>query len=285
MPAVSHALVTLRALLAVYGIALAAHTLQSWRSLDGLDVLAGLWSLWSTLAVVACGILVFIERAGAWRWAAGSAAVLVSWQAISALAEGAGRVSGGALSISGEVVWTLGDHAPRMAVALALAWAWSILAKNGTEDLPLQRLRRVAWLLCGASAVMFLMHAGKLIFFPASVEELLTRSLGRWNGYGWRPETVRHVLLGIGLVHVAAIIGIAVGRRRGPLCYMTVWGMMTSLSRLSAYSLFAWDEAFFRAANGGAALAALFLLPSWEPCRDESRLHQKDGTARVDSDR
>lgn len=292
MPAVSNALTTLRVLLLVYGLALGAQAAQQWTQLGAATelhwVLGMLRAGLLTLAAIACGALLVQGRAAAWRWALGSAAVVVVWQGISAVGEIAGQVGTETAGVGAAVldtVWTLGDQAPRMAVPLALAWSWKILATADTEALPAERLRGVAWLLCGASMLMFFMHGCKLIFAPESVEELLTRSLGRWNGYQLPPETVHAMLSGVGLVHAAAIVAIGWGRYRVPLCYMTLWGMMTALSRISAYGLFAWDEAFLRAANGGAAWAALFLLPSKEPCCDESRLHPEDRTTRIHPDR
>lgn len=275
-PAVIRAHATLRIVVGLYALGL----LQiGWQR--QMDSAADNWqSIGQLLAAVSAATAAWCWSVRLWPLAAAGAAIVVLWQTAAVLLEpAAGPEPPWHLRRAAQMV----DHLPRLAAPIALAWLWRWRPRtappgNTRSAGDVKAVRRIGWFLAAAAAAMFLLHAAKLIFAPDSVEVFLTRSFQRWYGYSLDRDAVQRTLWTIAAVDLGAVAALAIGRTRGSLCYMALWGMMTAASRVSAYGLFAWEEAFLRSANGGAALAALFLLECREPANDESCVHQKDRT-------
>lgn len=72
--------------------------------------------------------------------------------------------------------------------------------------------------------------------------------------------TAEVILTVIGWVDIGLAISLLVFRYRAIAIYMSAWGFLTALSRMTAGGWEAWPEVFIRAANAGAPLTLFFLF-------------------------
>ncbi len=148
---------------------------------------------------------------------------------------------------------SLGEHAVRYTVPLALAiivvhQVWNFRA-SGTQ------YRWSMSLLAIASSATFMVHGYKAIVLYPAFTDLILLSDANLLGLGLSQSTSETILATIGIIDIAVALLLIATRWRVIAIYMAVWGLVTSISRLTAFGFAAWPETLIRAANWGAPLA------------------------------
>ncbi|TWU22254.1 hypothetical protein Pla52o_33100 [Novipirellula galeiformis] len=143
----------------------------------------------------------------------------------------------------------LGEHAVRYGLPMALL-VFSI-----------PRIRFIGlWVLRFAVAATFMVHGYKAIQFYGPFTDLILLSDAKWLGSSVDQSAAERGLLVIGVIDVVAGVLLLVTRWRAIAVYMACWGVVTALSRMTAFGFNAWPESLIRVANGGVPLA-LVLSP------------------------
>ena len=174
--------------------------------------------------------------------------------------------------------WALGSQAIRYVLPLAILWISSSRVRDKTNA---TSVRVGIGMLALATAATFTVHGLEAYFQQPSFQDLIYGTAGR-VGWDISPPTVSVLLRVIGIVDILAamlllLTELPICRRLArlpgifllPLCfrpsivlgYMALWGLATSLSRITAAGFggfgYEFPEVLFRAANWGVPLALL----------------------------
>lgn len=228
-------------------------------------------------AMVGCGaVLVTVGAVPGWwrtRWtsAVGLSLMLVAWTFVGIGVEDGPRIR------------LLGEHLPRWWMPLAFAALVGCAVRAFGSDAPgnLQAradLRRVYWSLLVALTGMLAAYAWKTAWRSALTTQLLSESLRRWSGQAVGAATIEWVMGLAALFYLLGMVAIWFPRGRGMFCVLAAWGMITALSRLSAFGLLRWDESLLRISSSGMLIAAWLLrpVPPAPKSFHESCLHSSD---------
>lgn len=151
----------------------------------------------------------------------------------------------------------LGEDAVRFVVPLALLLLCSAASLNSG------RLARfVFWILAVSSAVTFGVHGYKAIQIHGPFVDLILLSDMNWSHWGLEQTTAERMLKLIGWIDLGLAVILLIGRWPIVLYYMTVWGLLTAFSRLTAFGMIAWPETMMRVANWGVPLVLILMLRS-----------------------
>ncbi|WP_442509617.1 hypothetical protein SH528x_001200 [Novipirellula sp. SH528] len=149
---------------------------------------------------------------------------------------------------------SLGEHAVRYGLPLALL-LFSILRTSSAGW----------WVLRIATAATFIVHGYKAMQLYGPFTDLILLSDAKWSAMQVEQVVAERVLWAIGLIDIAAGVLLIATRWRAVPVYMACWGVITALSRMTAFGVDAWPETLIRAANGGVpfglVLAATVLAP------------------------
>lgn len=98
-------------------------------------------------------------------------------------------------------------------------------------------------------ALTFIGHGFHAFSGPPLYVALIQNSCSRLLGFHLAVETIRAVLHVIGVFDITAGALLFLFGLRIALIYMAVWGLVTSLSRVTAHGMGQWPEVAFRAAH------------------------------------
>jgi hypothetical protein len=158
-------------------------------------------------------------------------------------------------------------QATRLAAPLGLA-----LLAGARAPITKRRRTLAIWLLVGASAATFAAHGLEALEFHAEFLDFLFL-LAQRAGAALEESTARRISLAIGLLDVGvafgALLALRVRRLHLALAWMGGWGLATAALRPYAYGLAFYADLLVRLPNAFLPLAALALLRSHEPRRDE----------------
>lgn len=165
--------------------------------------------------------------------------------------------------------WAIGEVAVRYACPIALFF--QIKNSSGSNDkTPDQSSTRFArtshngtwlsqWVLTIGVSVTFAIHGYKAIQHFGPFCDLVLLTDMRLFQLDLEQSTVETAMTLIGWIDVGLAIAILLTRSRTVAIYMVGWGLITSLSRITAFGTMAWPDTLVRAANWGAALAVLLI--------------------------
>lgn len=150
----------------------------------------------------------------------------------------------------------LGEHAVRYCAPVALLWAWT----DCETAEPRTAWTLLSWQLRIACAVTFAVHGWKAFHHYGPFTDLLLLSAANWGEFAFQQTQAETCLTVIGLMDLALAVLVLLTSRRELALYMAVWGVITSLSRITAFGWGAWPETLLRATNWGLplTLACLF---------------------------
>lgn len=146
----------------------------------------------------------------------------------------------------------LGEHAVRYFAPLALLFFIAPVGKVPCRD---RWDNTATWMLRIAAAATFATHGFKAIGSYGQFVDLILLSDLRWTSWQISEQTATTALAVIGWVDLffAAVI---LTRWWPPAAiYMTFWGMITALSRMTALGFEHWPSTLLRTANAGVPLA------------------------------
>lgn len=183
-----------------------------------------------------------------------AAGLVAAWMIVDALAHTA---RGGIYS-----EFTIGEIAVRFASPIALMLLFQ------TNSARVDITGTIAkWFLTAAISVTFLVHGYKAIEHYGNFCDLILLTDMRIFQFDLTQSTAEIALSIIGWIDVVLAIALLVNRythyKKTIAIYMLFWGLVTSLSRMTALGWSAWPETLVRAANWGAILA-LIVFWSWE---------------------
>lgn len=148
----------------------------------------------------------------------------------------------------------IGEVAVRVACPIALIL---LLASQDKRSSSYTAAASVALTL--AISATFLVHGFKAIKLYGPFADLILLTDMRLFQFNLQQSAVETALRIIGWVDVLLAIAILLTRYKSIAIYVVSWGLITSLSRMTAFGLVAWPETTVRAANWGAALVLLIL--------------------------
>jgi uncharacterized membrane protein YphA (DoxX/SURF4 family) len=153
--------------------------------------------------------------------------------------------------------WTIGAHAPRYLVPLALALLWS--ARRGADPGGSRRAWTAGWILRIALAVVFITHGLEALRQHPRFIDYLIGTTDRWTPLEMSEATAVALLRGIGVVDV--LVGCLAVLRPAPpvLVWMALWGAITAWSRVTSLGAEQFFEVLLRSAHLLAPLALLSL--------------------------
>jgi len=162
-------------------------------------------------------------------------------------------------SVRGEpyAQWTLGEHAVRILGPIALIllggcrWDCAVCWRRSAGTV----------LLFIASASTFIAHGYKAIELYGPFLDLILLTDLRWTQFGLEQVTAEQTLWTIGIIDIIVAALLLLTRWRWLALYMAAWGVIVSLSRMTAFGTEAWPETLLRTANGGVPLVL------WLMCR------------------
>lgn len=156
---------------------------------------------------------------------------------------------------------TIGEVAVRLASPIALILLCQFCKRvNSARTV-------VKWILTIAISVTFLVHGYKAIAHFGPFCDLILLTDMRLFQFEFSQAKAESALTIIGWVDIGLAIVLLFGRYKSVAIYMLIWGLVTSVSRMTAMGWPAWPESLMRAANWGAVLA-LLILWRWEACED-----------------
>ena len=148
----------------------------------------------------------------------------------------------------------IGEVAVRVAAPVALIL---LLCSQGERSTLASTAARLA--LTFAISATFLVHGLKAIQLYGPFSDLILLTDMRLFQFNLQQSTVETALRIIGWVDVLVAAAILLTRYKIIAIYIVMWGLITSLSRMTALGWVAWPETTVRAANWGAALVLLIL--------------------------
>ncbi|MFT4540745.1 MAG: putative membrane protein YphA (DoxX/SURF4 family) [Planctomycetota bacterium] len=113
------------------------------------------------------------------------------------------------------------------------------------------------WVLRVCVAVTFVAHGLEALAHAPGFIDLILLSARRFLDLRISEAAACHALTVIGVVDIVAAILILAQRWRSVAGYMTIWGLATLTSRMTAMGFERWPEAATRIANAGVPLAIL----------------------------
>ena len=149
---------------------------------------------------------------------------------------------------------TIGEQAVRFVTPIALlvlTGKWIVTSEK--------RLRIGAGLLAVATAITFAVHGYKAQQLYGPFTDLILLSNQRIFHFDITQSTAERILTVIGWLDLLLAALLLTIRWRGVVIYMTLWGMITAFSRVSAFGIVAWPETLVRSANSGAPFVLLLL--------------------------
>ena len=149
---------------------------------------------------------------------------------------------------------SLGEHAVRYGLPLALLMF----------SLPQASFAGV-WVLRVAAAATFIVHGYKAMQLYGPFTDLILISDASWSALQIEQVTAERALWTIGLVDIVAGILLMAIRWGAVPVYMGCWGVITALSRMTAFGVDAWPETLVRAANGGVPFALVLAAVVFTP--------------------
>ncbi|WP_372720376.1 hypothetical protein [Novipirellula sp.] len=150
---------------------------------------------------------------------------------------------------------SLGEHAVRYGLPLALlTFSFSQTRSAGV------------WMLRVAAAATFIVHGYKAMQLYGPFTDLILISDASWLELQIEQVTAERALWAIGLVDIVAGIVLLTFRWGAVPVYMGCWGVITALSRMTAFGGDAWPETLIRAANGGVPFALVLAAVVLTPC-------------------
>ncbi|GAA5509681.1 hypothetical protein [Novipirellula caenicola] len=149
---------------------------------------------------------------------------------------------------------SLGEHAVRYGLPLALLMF----------SLP-QTSSAGVWVLRVAAAATFIVHGYKAMQLYGPFTDLILLSDASWTALQIEQAAAERALWMIGLVDIVAGILLLAFRWGAVAVYMGCWGVITALSRMTAFGVDAWPETLIRAANGGVPIALVLAAVVFTP--------------------
>lgn len=146
----------------------------------------------------------------------------------------------------------LGEHAVRYAAPLALLICIASVREASLRD---RWSGAAKWILRVAAAATFATHGYKAIESYGQFLDLVLLTDLRWTNWQISEKTVNSLLTAIGWIDL--LVAVVILTRWWPCAavYMTLWGVITALSRMTAMGIDYWPSALLRAANGGVPMA------------------------------
>lgn len=173
----------------------------------------------------------------------------------------------------------LAEQAVRYAAPAALAWiAFHQYHHARPMDASDPVLTRALWFLIIAAASTFAAHGYKAIEGYGPFVDLILLSDDQWTEWGIRQAGANGLLLVIGIADLMVAGLLLLFRWRVAAFYMTVWGLITASSRVTALGMEAWPETVMRIANGGVPLAILIAWPHFNSVK-AARSHSQSPTS------
>jgi hypothetical protein len=179
---------------------------------------------------------------------------------------------------------SLGEHAVRYTVPFALAILLIPLRISNDMRPKSEFAERNAafsqhldqWamtLLVLASSATFLVHGYKAFVRYGPFTDLILLSDARWFGLELSQSTAESALVVIGIIDILVALLLITTRWRVIAIYMAFWGLLTSISRMTALGFAAWPETLIRAANWGAPLAFV-IYDGWSRTSNSKRTNK-----------
>ncbi len=150
---------------------------------------------------------------------------------------------------------SFGEYAVRFAAPVAFMLILAARNVSATN----RRTKVAFWMLSIGAAATFAVHGYKAIGSYGPFVDLILLTDSRLWHFEVSQLTAERCLLVIGWVDLLVAAMLLLWRWPSAAIYMTVWGLLTSVSRLTAYGETAWPETLIRAANWGVPLAVLLL--------------------------
>lgn len=145
--------------------------------------------------------------------------------------------------------WAWPAHAMRIAAPVALLW--SAAARGRSRD-----SAGMEWLVRLACSAVFVVHGLEAMRAHPWFVDLTISAARETIGLTLRQPTVERLLVGVGVVDIAATVHV-LARGRAGAWYMAIWGSFTALLRVLAYGPGAVAETIVRLPHG---LLPLMLL-------------------------
>ena len=149
----------------------------------------------------------------------------------------------------------IGEVAVRFACPIALILL--LLGSRSRRSSSYTTAARVALAL--GIAITFLIHGFKATQLYGPFVDLILLTDMRLFQFNPEQPAVETALWIIGCVDILLAVAILLTRFKPIAIYVLAWGLITSLSRMTALGFAAWPETTVRAANWGAALVLLML--------------------------
>jgi hypothetical protein len=149
---------------------------------------------------------------------------------------------------------SFGEYAVRfVAPAGLLLLIWGV--KFSSQQL----IAFAIWLLAIGAAATFVVHGYKALKLHGPFIDLILLSDMRYFHLELTQSTTERWLLIIGWLDIAMAIILLATRWPIAALYMAAWGLITALSRMTAFGQMGWPETVIRSANWGVPLA-IFLI-------------------------
>jgi hypothetical protein len=116
------------------------------------------------------------------------------------------------------------------------------------------------WLLSIGLAAVFFSHGWGAFHGHAHFIDLIIGSAANLLGMRVTELQALHVLTVIGVVDIAVALLVLARPSRGVLLWMATWGLITALSRMSAFGWMGYSDVLLRATHVLAPLALLWLV-------------------------
>ena len=150
--------------------------------------------------------------------------------------------------------FVLGEVAVRYAAPLALGCLLLPGDSNGRNGSEVAK-----WILTIATSATFLIHGYKAVELYGPFTDLILLTDMKCFGIGFEQATVETGLALIGWIDIGLALVLVATRWRWTAAYMVFWGLLTAVSRMTAFGVFAWPETLVRTANWGSPLVLLLL--------------------------
>ena len=159
----------------------------------------------------------------------------------------------------------IGEDAVRIAIPFVM-----LVLLRGPMVWSTRRVIVGAGILSVATAMTFAVHGYKAQQLYGPFADLVLLSDQRLFHFEIDQSAVERILTVIGWVDILVAVLVLTTRWRIILVYMTCWGLITALSRMTALGVVGWPDTLVRAANAGAPFVLLFLY------RHLARLRQSE---------
>lgn len=164
--------------------------------------------------------------------------------------------------------WTIGAHALRMLVPLALAalylqWPWTGAVRD------FQR-RGTMWLLRAGLAVLFITHGFEALRQHPRFIDYLIGTADRWTPLELSEAAAVSLLRVIGVFDIVVGIAVLVRPWAPLLAWMAFWGFVTALSRVTSLGIEQYFEILLRTSHFLAPIAVLLLAKSLATRRNDA---------------